>query len=1065
MVVAPRKRGRNTSTARGGGTPTATSGRPWPRMPAMRRSFGVTSVLCLALVAACGGDDVSDDGGGASLDDFLPELPEPTGEAPSVFAGVIGADDESELVPGPASSGLPGDYFLRNARGRFVIEAPTRVLGQLPYGGNLVDAVPVGADGGDLAPDHFGEISFIYRLGRTCEHTSVEVVQDGSGGGAAVIRARGVAVSDDALNIRGVGLLPLDRDLIPDYPDGVECATTYVLEPDSPVLHVRWTLFNGGEDPLEGPFGALSDTGGDVGVWTPGIGFGRQASITDVINGANAGASRYAVYQGPGVAYGVVPRHEDPETPNASVSVLGISIFAYGATEFLDIINPDKNGFLAIPPQGGRTVDADIVVGLDAADVERAYRELVGDTTEELGGTVLWDDGEPVAGARVAIFGDAGGDGAVAEDDAVISYADTDGDGRFVAALPPGSYLLRADIEETARSIVVPAATGDQDVALELLRPVRYDYRIVDLDGGDFLPARLVVIGDSPVRSDPRLHTQYDRPGRVVRVITAIRGTSTDLGDGADPALELAPGADYRLYAMRGTEWSTTSVKLSPTAGEQPAELELPLRRVVDTSGYLATEYHVHSINSPDSPIQQPARVRSAAADGVELFAATDHDFVTDLQPVVEMLGLERVLRVLPGIETSPMVYGHFNAWPVTPDGSSANGGAIDWPVGAGGFAMIPGEIFAEARARGAEVVQVNHPRRGPQGSSDITEHFDRMGLTFDYESRSIAGDPDKMPVPIDWLRLPPDMPLFDLGFNALEVWSSFGVADTNGDGVRELTKLDVVMRDWFNFLSFGKPITPIGNSDTHTVWKDPMGFPRTLVRVDDDSADALESGAVVDALLDTLAGRSEAPIDIVLSNGPHLQVEVDGDPRPLGRILDGTDGEVDITITAMAPEWAEFETIELFSNATPESDAGATALQPLACFTSRVDLDPADPCAQAPIQGNLSVARVDLGDGTARWEASVSLTVAAEQIVTRAGATGADAWFVARVQGHERPIFPLLLGGTLTGATLPVLVDEPGVAEREAALRGKGVPAAAITSAFYVDFDGGGYTAPFAPN
>ena len=47
-------------------------------------------------------------------------------------------------------------------------------------------------------------------------------------------------------------------------------------------------------------------------------------------------------------------------------------------------------------------------------------------------------------------------------------------------------------------------------------------------------------------------------------------------------------------------------------------------------------------------------------------------------------------------------------------------------------------------------------------------------------------------------------------------------------------------MRDWLSMLSLGLFVTPAGNSDTHTVVADPLGMPRTYVRVADDSAAAL---------------------------------------------------------------------------------------------------------------------------------------------------------------------------------------------------------------------------------
>ena len=111
------------------------------------------------------------------------------------------------------------------------------------------------------------------------------------------------------------------------------------------------------------------------------------------------------------------------------------------------------------------------------------------------------------------------------------------------------------------------------------------------------------------------------------------------------PQLLLPAGSTYRIFASRGTEWSIASTVVSPVAGDTPDELEFRLRRVVDTSGYIASEYHVHSIGSPDSPIPNDRRVATAVADGIEFYATTDHDFVVQQQPIIEMLGLDRLVR------------------------------------------------------------------------------------------------------------------------------------------------------------------------------------------------------------------------------------------------------------------------------------------------------------------------------------------------------------------------------------------------------------------------------------
>ena len=1016
-------------------------------------------LVAIGFIAACGGDD------SPGLDDYLPEIPPPTGEAQSVYAGVVDSSNaDAELMPGSAASGLVGDLYIRNARARFVIQGPERVIGVIPQGGNLVDAQPIGPDG-PIGEDHFGELSAMYILGRTCEHEQVDVVQDGSGGGAAAIVARGRSGVNDFINLKGIGLLNVPADLDPDLPDEIECATTYILHPDSPTIEVYWTFYNAGDQHVRGPFGALSNTGGDVVSWSHQRGFERLG--IDVLTDPDLPPApvEYALFQGPGVAYGLVPLHPEEGPPNTSLLIQGVSIILYGADEIFDIIT-DDGAFFDLPGAQGVTHAMRFVAGQDAADVEEQVRLIKGQETHEVSGRVTWSSGGPVAGARVGLFRDEDGDGAVGDDEPIWTYADTDADGRFSARLAPGDYLARADVFRQGRSAVAEVAlTADRTVDLQVAAPVQYDYAVVDDETGELIPARLLVVGQSPVPTDSRLFSTYDSVGLVADVVLATRGTSVDVGDGADRRISLVPGTDYRVYAVRGTEWSVASQGLSPVAGDPDGDLEFRLRRVIDTSGYISSEYHVHSIGSPDSPVDWPDRIATAVADGVELFAVTEHDYVADLQPIVEAMGLERLLRVLPGLETTPFAYGHFNAWPIEPDGS-ANGGAVDWARGASGFALLPREIYDEMRDKGAELIQVNHPRVTPGSLADFMEHFDRAGLSFDYENRVIAGDLLGQPVSNEWLRLPPEMSMWDLTFNALEVWNSMAMSDSDGDGRREPQGLDVVLRDWFNFLSFGVALTPLGNSDTHTIESDPMGMPRTLVRVEDDSPAALASGAVVASLLDTLAGRGPTPHDMVITNGPHIGVTVQGQTTSaIGRVVDGSAaGEVTLTISVQAPTWAEFDTLEVFANAIPEVGARVTSLQPVACFTRvpQAELDPADPCASAPLGATvLAVDRVEVAPGFERYEATVDITLSSDQPIYPDGGSGQDAWVVVRARG-DRGIFPALPRGISSGNLAALL---GGVEEDvDEAMRGTGVPATAFTAPVYLDLDGGGYQAVFGP-
>ncbi len=1022
--------------------------------------MGRTRLIFVTLVLAVGcGDD-------SGLDDYYPELP-PTGGARGASAGQV--TETGQLISGPAQSGLVGDYFIKNDVASFIVQSPTRVIGVIPQGGNLIDAALLDpATGAQRVEDHFGELSLIYLVGRTCEHTEIEIVRDGSAGGPAVLRAIGKTGNNEFINLKAVGALPIVAAIDPDIADDVDCATTYILAPGSNTLEVYHSMYNRGPDAVTGPMGTLNDTGGNVAVWTNTRGF-EVAGLSSLTTLGSPNPSDYIVYQGPGVAYGLIPRN-DEGVLHSHVVIAGVSIMLNGNSYLLEVLQKDKY-FLNVAKGKGILQRYDFVVGTNAADVDVVWRGEP--APRSISGRVDWSGGGAAAGARVGIYEDTNGNGQIdaagmdansdfIPDEHAVGYIDVAADGTFSGQVPTdGTLLVRAEVQDVGRSQTVPLADS---VNLTVPSPIRVDYQIVDADGGAAIPGRLVAIGSHPAFPDARIFRTNDRAEGVVADEHSIRGTTVDMGDGVDAPMYLPAGGTYRIYASRGTEWSVAS---QPVSGTANVDLTFTLKHVNPTPGYIGSDWHVHQVGSPDSAVLNDERVRSAVSAGVEMFAATDHDYIADLQPIVEQLGVADLLRVVPGIEVTPFAYGHFNAWPMTPDYDSANHGAIDWARGfSEGFAMVPGEIYAAMRERGAQMVQVNHPREKGL-TSEFQSAFDRANVKYDFDARTIYGDYENASTPNDWLRLPGES-LWSDQFNGLEVWNGFNIADANGDMLRENKRLDRVMRDWFNMLSLGMYVTPAGNSDTHYTSSDPVGMPRTYVRVSDDSPAALANGSAFTSVLATQTGANSTPRDIVVTNGPMLDVRVNNMPA-LGRQVAATGTTITVDVTVTSPEWAEIDTLEVFANATPGPlPAGdLTTLTPLQCWTSRniASLHAMDPCAQAamaPVSVTFPLQTLAGGGGFRRYEATIQVTLDVNDIVTRAGKTGSDAWLVFRVRG-DRAIFPVMTNDAVDDTTLPTLLggDMTAIAP---ALRGHGIPAAAFSAPVFVDFDGGGYRAPFAP-
>jgi hypothetical protein len=309
----------------------------------------------------------------------------------------------------------------------------------------------------------------------------------------------------------------------------------------------------------------------------------------------------------------------------------------------------------------------------------------------------------------------------------------------------------------------------------------------------------------------------------------------------------------YRVTASRGPEYTLAQSDLTLAPGDRK-ELRLTPSRVVDTTGYLACDFHQHTMLGTDAPVSTHDRVVANAAEGVEVAVASEHNYVVSFESIVQELHLERDLASVAGDEltsdASRHPWGHANVWPLPVDDTKPRGGA---PVVRD---RLPGSIFEELRrTAGADiVVQINHPRSGRNG------YFDQTG--FD---RNAGAGTD---------------PAYDTHFDAVEVW--------NGRNVEARSR---VLDDFLALLRTGHVVTPTADTDTHGVVGQEAGYPRTYVRVDDDGPlDRWDAARTLDVVRGVKTRR-----DVVLTNGPMLRVTANG--APVGGMARGRTVEVRIHI------------------------------------------------------------------------------------------------------------------------------------------------------------------------
>jgi hypothetical protein len=441
------------------------------------------------------------------------------------------------------------------------------------------------------------------------------------------------------------------------------------------------------------------------------------------------------------------------------------------------------------------------------------------------------------------------------------------------AGLPPGAWAEAATCGGTLPFARFGAADGPIHLPKGCFR-VRLG--APGYATGDWVDSAATASAPLPQAGQLHWHVR-EKGGAVVPARVLVRGAGTtpdpdwgeDAWDGAsrnvvytdrDGDLPVPPG-HYHVTVTRGFEYTRFDGDVSVPAGGS-VEVAAQLDRVVDTSGWIAADLHVHAAPSPDAPVPLVDRARSLAASGVEVAVATDHNKITDYTSAIAERGLGPWLTSIVGDEvtTYEPQLGHYNVFPLQAGQDPVAFETVGAPA-----------VVASSRAAlpaGDKVVQLNHPRMGSIGYFDL--------LRFD--PRDVQGWKSRSP-------------LAETGFDAIEVF--------NGDHYADVPAVEKVMKDWYALLDAGVHVTATGNSDSHRVTYHECGVPRNLVRVGDDAPPGLDKARFVDAVR---AGH------VVVSSGPFVRVDVNG-AGPGDTVAAGPHA---IEVTVDAPPWIDVSRVEL---------------------------------------------------------------------------------------------------------------------------------------------------------
>ena len=555
--------------------------------------------------------------------------------------------------------------------------------------------------------------------------------------------------------------------------------------------------------------------------------------------------------------------------------------------------------------------------------------------------------------------------------------------GHLTGKLPAGRYAYRVQAAGRPLGPFVPfQIKAGEDTFIDPILPAQsFIQAFVGDQSGRPLPAKVSVVGEYPLaytdtqrRSGAVFDVQAGEDyrftdmlnDRIVGQRAFIEATAYTSADG-HVTIPVRPG-DYTVYFSRGFEYDLTSARVHVEAGSAVGATGR-LTRVVDTTGWMSMDGHVHSESSIDSHMAPFDRVNSVAGEGVELVISTDHNFVSDWRPAVSAYRLVPWMQSFVGIEFTTLESGHFNSYPLDYQLAPVTHGAFEW------FGRPPAELFAGLRkladpaAGGSNIIVCNHPRDSTQGyfnqygRSSITGGMVAQGTSkrlagpngpafFDAEGNStlsygcdalellngkLGHQIHSVRVPTDWPAAcyQPLPPGFDpktqldpcsLRGKILRPASVTGalvpgtvltdLSPTAPAGPSGLDNLEAVfpgaVDDWFHMLNQGYRHTALAASDSHATVGEEPGAPRTFLYFGADDPVRASPAQLVEVIKNQHAAT--------LSHGPFLTFTVapgagsTGGER-IGSEVFAADGQVTVNYHLAAPPWVSVNRIHVYVN------------------------------------------------------------------------------------------------------------------------------------------------------
>ena len=440
-------------------------------------------------------------------------------------------------------------------------------------------------------------------------------------------------------------------------------------------------------------------------------------------------------------------------------------------------------------------------------------------------------------------------------------------DGTVQTSLPVGTYALKVealgiDITPTPAPQIEIVKSGGrtvQTVECSAWRPGHVKAQITDSKGRP-IPCKVefVATGDTPQFSWGPDSGEF-----------GIRGLRYAPRGSFAAAL---PSGSYDVMICHGPEFDAIFTEVTVPPGKT-VPLTGQLKRVVDTTGWISSDFHSHSSPSGDNTGSQAGRVLNLAADHIEFAPCTEHNRISSYQPHIDRFDIGEFIGTCSGMELtgSPLLLNHQNAFPLKhyPHLQDGGGPVTDTDV----EKQVERLAFWDDRSE--KLVQVNHP--------DFGWLFrDRNG-----DAVPDDGHPRILPhIDVVEIHPVPDILTLDPAVTASQYRGNNRIYN------------------WLQMLNQGRRIVGVVNTDAHYNYHG-SGWLRNWIKSPTDDPARIQTLDVV---------RAAEAGALIMSNGPFLEVsmrEAGGTGSVIGgQDLEAASGRVEIDVRVQCPNWLDIDRV-----------------------------------------------------------------------------------------------------------------------------------------------------------